>query len=98
VSRMSMPCGPGTLLVLPPCLPRTIPAIPAAASAIVCVAVEKEEGSPAGLTLRFANQMADAIKSEFPTRRSHVRLPFTIKPPKITRPRAQRAGLLLPHP
>jgi hypothetical protein len=52
-----------------------------------CKAVEKAEESPAGLTLQFANQMAEAIQSEFP----HLRVAmyayhYSQKPPKITKP------------
>lgn len=53
-----------------------------------CVAVDEEEGSPAGLMLRFVNAVATEIEQEFP----HVALStlayqYTRKPPKITRPR-----------
>jgi hypothetical protein len=53
-----------------------------------CVAVDEEEGSPAGLMLRFVNAVAADIEQEFP----HVALStlayqYTRKPPKITRPR-----------
>lgn len=52
-----------------------------------CTAVEKAEGSPAGLALRFANQMAEAIKSEFPEKTvTMYAYHYTQKPPKITRP------------
>ena len=31
-----------------------------------CMAIEKEEGSPAGPIIRFVNQLADAIKEDYP--------------------------------
>jgi hypothetical protein len=53
-----------------------------------CVAVEKEEGSPAGLCLRFANQMAEAIEPEFPDQTvTMYAYHHTQKPPEVTRPR-----------
>ncbi len=52
-----------------------------------CVAVEKAEGSPAGLALRFVNQMAQAIKTEFPDKAvAMYAYHHTLKPPKITKP------------
>lgn len=52
-----------------------------------CVAVEKAEGSPAGLALRFANQMAQAIKPEFPDKTVYMyAYHYTQKPPRITKP------------
>ena len=54
-----------------------------------CVAIEKEEGSPAGLALRFANRMADAIKAEFPNKTvTMYAYHYTQKPPKVTKPQA----------
>jgi hypothetical protein len=54
-----------------------------------CAAIEQEEGSPAGLMLRFVNAVAADIEPEFP----HVALStlayqYTRKPPKITKPRS----------
>lgn len=53
-----------------------------------CAAVEKEEGSPAGLMLRFVNTVAEDIEEEFPNVAiSTLAYQYTRKPPKITRPR-----------
>ncbi len=53
-----------------------------------CAAVEKEEGSPAGLMLRFVNAVAEDIEEEFPNVAiSTLAYQYTRKPPKITRPR-----------
>ena len=52
-----------------------------------CVAVEKAEGSPAGLALRFANQMARGIREEFPDKTVCMyAYHYTQKPPRLTRP------------
>ncbi|MGC8666602.1 MAG: DUF4838 domain-containing protein [Chthonomonadales bacterium] len=53
-----------------------------------CKAVEKEEGAPSGVVLRFVNAVADAIAKEYP----HVLIDtlayqWTEDPPKITKPR-----------
>ncbi|NQT03999.1 MAG: DUF4838 domain-containing protein, partial [Planctomycetes bacterium] len=52
-----------------------------------CAAVEKEEGSPAGLMLRFVNSVADDIKEEFPNVAiSTLAYQYTRKPPKYVKP------------
>ena len=52
-----------------------------------CVAIEEEEGSPAGLALRFANQMARDIREEFPDKTVYMyAYHYTQKPPRLTRP------------
>lgn len=53
-----------------------------------CAAIEKEEGSPAGLMLRFVNAVAADIEKEF----RHVAIStlayqYTRKPPKYVKPR-----------
>jgi len=53
-----------------------------------CAAIEKEEGSPAGLMLRFVNSVAADIEDEFPkVAISTLAYQYTRKPPKITKPR-----------
>jgi len=53
-----------------------------------CAAIEKEEGSPAGLMLRFVNAVAEDIEKEFPNVAiSTLAYQYTRKPPKITKPR-----------
>lgn len=53
-----------------------------------CAAIEKEEGSPAGLMLRFVNAVAEDIEEEFPNIAiSTLAYQYTRKPPKITKPR-----------
>jgi hypothetical protein len=53
-----------------------------------CAAIEKEEGSPAGLMLRFVNAVAEDIEEEFPNVAiSTLAYQYTRKPPKITKPR-----------
>lgn len=53
-----------------------------------CAAIEKEEGSPAGLMLRFVNAVAEDIEQEFPNVAiSTLAYQYTRKPPRITRPR-----------
>lgn len=53
-----------------------------------CAAIEKEEGSPAGLMLRFVNAVAEDIEEEFPhVAISTLAYQYTRKPPKITKPR-----------
>jgi hypothetical protein len=53
-----------------------------------CAAIEKEEGSPAGLMLRFVNSVADDMKDEFPNVAiSTLAYQYTRKPPKYTKPR-----------
>lgn len=53
-----------------------------------CAAIDSREGSQAGSVIRFVNQVADAIKDEFP----HAYIDtfaytYTRKPPKYIRPR-----------
>jgi hypothetical protein len=53
-----------------------------------CAAIEEEEGSPAGLMLRFVNAVAEDIEDEFPNVAiSTLAYQYTRKPPKITKPR-----------
>lgn len=53
-----------------------------------CAAIEQEEGSPAGLMLRFVNAVAADTKEEFPNVAiSTLAYQYTRKPPKITKPR-----------
>jgi len=53
-----------------------------------CAAIEKEEGSPAGLMLRFVNAVAEDIEEEFPNVAiSTLAYQYTRTPPKITKPR-----------
>jgi len=53
-----------------------------------CAAIENEEGSPAGLMLRFVNAVAEDIEEEFPNVAiSTLAYQYTRKPPKITKPR-----------
>ncbi len=53
-----------------------------------CAAIEQEEGSPAGLMLRFVNAVAADIEQEFPhVAISTLAYQYTRKPPKITKPR-----------
>jgi hypothetical protein len=53
-----------------------------------CAAIEKEEGSPAGLMLRFVNAVAADIEPEFPkVAISTLAYQYTRKPPTITKPR-----------
>ena len=54
-----------------------------------CAAIEQEEGSPAGLMLRFVNAAAADIEPEFPNVAiSTLAYQYTRKPPKITKPRS----------
>jgi hypothetical protein len=54
-----------------------------------CAAIEQEEGSPAGLMLRFVNAVAADIEPEFPhVAISTLAYQYTRKPPKITKPRS----------
>jgi len=54
-----------------------------------CAAIEKAEGSPAGLMLRFVNSVAEDIEEEFPKIAiSTLAYQYTRKPPKITKPRS----------
>jgi hypothetical protein len=53
-----------------------------------CAAIEQEEGSPAGLLLRFVNAVAEDIEKEFPNAAiDTLAYQYTRKPPKITKPR-----------
>jgi len=53
-----------------------------------CATIEKEEGSPAGLMLRFVNAVAGEIEDEFPNVAiSTLAYQYTRKPPKITKPK-----------
>ena len=53
-----------------------------------CAAVEKEEGSPAGLMLRFVNAVAADIEKEFPhVAVSTLAYQYTRTPPKYVKPR-----------
>jgi hypothetical protein len=53
-----------------------------------CAAIEQEEGSPAGLMLRFVNAIAADIEQEFPNVAvSTLAYQYTRKPPTITKPR-----------
>ena len=53
-----------------------------------CAAIEQEEGSPAGLMLRFVNAVAADTEQEFPhVAISTLAYQYTRKPPKITKPR-----------
>lgn len=53
-----------------------------------CAAIDQEEGSPAGLMLRFVNAVAADIEQEFPNvALSTLAYQYTRKPPKITKPR-----------
>jgi hypothetical protein len=53
-----------------------------------CAAVEKDEGSPAGLLLRFVNGVAEAIERDHPdVALDTLAYQYTRKPPKITKPR-----------
>lgn len=53
-----------------------------------CAAIDKEEGSPAGLMLRFVNRVAEDIEDDFPhVAISTLAYQYTRKPPKITQPR-----------
>lgn len=62
-----------------------------------CVAIEKREGSPAGLNLQFANEMARSIKSEFPEKSVYLyAYHYTQKPPLISKPESGMAILFAP--
>ena len=53
-----------------------------------CAAIEKEEGSPAGLMLRFVNAVAADIEPAFPNVAiSTLAYQYTRKPPALTKPR-----------
>jgi hypothetical protein len=53
-----------------------------------CAAIEQEEGSPAGLMLRFVNAIAADIEPEFPNVAiSTLAYQYTRKPPALTKPR-----------
>jgi len=53
-----------------------------------CTAVEKAEGSPAGLMLQFVNDVAEDIEEEFPhVAISTLAYQYTRRPPKHVKPR-----------
>ncbi|UCD50816.1 MAG: DUF4838 domain-containing protein [Phycisphaerales bacterium] len=53
-----------------------------------CAAIEKEEGSPAGLMLRFVNAVAEDIEEEFPhVAISTLAYQYTRRPPRHVKPR-----------
>ncbi|MBI4604777.1 MAG: DUF4838 domain-containing protein [Planctomycetes bacterium] len=53
-----------------------------------CSRVTEEEGSPAGVYLRFVNAIADELRDEFPDKAvDTLAYQFTRKPPRLTRPR-----------
>ncbi|MGQ9456070.1 MAG: DUF4838 domain-containing protein [Armatimonadota bacterium] len=53
-----------------------------------CKAIEEEEGSPAGLVLRFCNAIAEEVEKCYPDKLiDTLAYQWTEKPPKITRPR-----------
>lgn len=53
-----------------------------------CKAVEEEEGSPAGLMLRFVNAVAADIEKEFPNVLVEtLAYQYTRQPPRVTKPR-----------
>jgi len=53
-----------------------------------CAAIEQEEGSPAGLMLRFVNAVAADIEQEFPNvALSTLAYQYTRTPPQITKPK-----------
>ena len=53
-----------------------------------CAAIEKEEGSPAGLLLRFVNAVAADLEKHYPKMVvSTLAYHYNQKPPKITKPR-----------
>ena len=48
-----------------------------------CMAIEEEEGSPAGPMIRFVNQLADAIRDEYPDVLLHTfAYQYTLPAPK----------------
>ena len=53
-----------------------------------CKAVDEQEGSPSGLTLRFANAVAEEIATKHPDKLIDTfAYWYTEKPPKLTKPR-----------
>ena len=53
-----------------------------------CAAVDREEGSPSGLMLRFVNRIAEELEEEYPNLVfDTLAYNYTQKPPKITTPR-----------
>jgi Domain of unknown function (DUF4838) len=53
-----------------------------------CVAIEKEEGGPAGPIVRFANAVADGIKDDYPQAKIEtLSYNYSKKPIAITKPR-----------
>jgi hypothetical protein len=62
-----------------------------------CQAVIKEEGSPAGLMLRFVNAIAEETEKYYPDKFiDTLAYGWTVKPPKITKPRANVRVRLCP--
>jgi len=54
-----------------------------------CAAIEKEEGAPSGLLIRFVNSVAERIQKEYPdVLVETLAYQYTRKPPLLTRPRA----------
>jgi len=53
-----------------------------------CKAINEEEGSPAGLVLRFCNAIAEEVEKHYPDKLiDTLAYQWTEKPPKITKPR-----------
>ncbi len=53
-----------------------------------CLAIDKEEGSPAGTLLRFVNRIAEAVEKDYPNLAIHtLAYQYTRKAPTITKPR-----------
>jgi hypothetical protein len=53
-----------------------------------CTAIAKEEGSQAGVLIRFVNKVAEAIETEFPdVWVETLAYQYTRKPPKLVKPR-----------
>lgn len=62
-----------------------------------CKAVEKEEGAPSGVALRFVNAVADAIKQESPNVLiDTLAYQWTEDPPKLVRPHSNVRVRLAP--
>ena len=53
-----------------------------------CAAVDREEGSPSGLMLRFVNRIAEELEADYPNLViDTLAYNYTQKPPQITKPR-----------
>ncbi|MCE5322313.1 DUF4838 domain-containing protein [bacterium] len=62
-----------------------------------CRAIEQEEGSPAGLMLRFVNAVAEETEKYYPDKLiDTLAYGWTVHPPKITKPRANVRVRLCP--